>query len=230
MLAFVKERLVIINVSKCASTSMHSLLHPQADIVIGGSPKLKHLNFRKSFGMLEFLLSGKIDIREFEFVSLFRNPVDWLYSWYCYRSRAELKNPLHPNYSNRVTDGMSFESFCSAYLQESKKPRCVPGSHQFDLISDDDGLLGVDKCFSFHALGFFESWLSDRLKMKLSFPAKNSSKSFGSRDLSDETLAEFSSKYPKDFRLFKKLAIDPVVLKEDFNSEEHVITDSSYIT
>jgi len=229
MLAFVKERLVIINVSKCASTSMHSLLHSRADIVIGGSPKLKHLKFRESFGMLEFLLFGKFDIREFEFVSLFRNPVEWLYSWYCYRSRAELQNRLHPNYLNRVIDGMSFEGFCSAYLQEGKKPRCVPGSHQFDLISDEDGLLGVDKCFSFHSLDFFESWLSDRLKMKLTFPSKNTSKSFGSRDLSEETLAEFSSKYPNDFRLFKKLAIDPVVLKEDFNSEEHVITNSSYI-
>jgi len=229
MLAFVKKRLVIINVSKCASTSMHSLLHPQADIVIGGSPKLKHLNFRESFGMLEFLSSGKFDISEFEFVSLFRNPVEWLYSWYCYRSRDEIKNPNHPNYLNRVTDGMSFESFCSAYFQEGKKPRCVPGSHQFDLISDEDGLLGVDKCFSFHSLDFFESWLSDRLKMKIKFPAKNTSKSFGSRDLSEETLADFSSKYPNDFRLFKKLAIDPVVLKEDFNSEEHDTPTNSYI-
>ena len=219
MLAFVKERLVIINVSKCASTSMHTLLRSQADIVIGGGPKLKHLNFRESFGMLEFLSSGKFDIKEFEFVSLFRNPAEWLYSWYCYRSRSELKNPLHPKHSNRVTDEMSFESFCSAYLQEGKKPRCVPSSHQFDLISDDNGLLGVDKCFSFHALGFFESWLSDRLKMKLTFPAKNSSKSFGSRDLSDEILAGFSLKYPIDFRLYEKLAVDPVVLKSDFNSE-----------
>ncbi len=229
MLVFVKERLVLIDVPKCATTSVNSVLRPQTNIIIGGSPNLKHLKFREAFCMLDLLLSGKFDIREFEFVSLFRNPVEWMYSWYCYRSRNELKNPLHPNHLNRVVEGMSFESFCSTYLQGGERLKCHPSSYQFDFVSDNDELLGVDKCFSFHSLDFFESWLSERLDRKLVFPKKNSSSTLGNSNLSDDVLGRFCLKYPNDFRLFEKLAVEPVVLKADFNSEKNVSSTSSRI-
>ncbi|MFT5451878.1 MAG: hypothetical protein ACI9N9_001364 [Enterobacterales bacterium] len=118
MLVFVKENLVIIDVPKCATTSINSVLRQRSDIFIGGTPNLKHLKFRESLNMLEILFSGKLDIREFEFVSLFRSRVEWLYSWYCYRSRNELKNSLHPNHLNRMVERMSFESWLSDRLKK----------------------------------------------------------------------------------------------------------------
>ncbi len=124
---------------------------------------------------------------------------------------------------------MSFEIFCTAYLQGGERLRCLPSNCQFDFVSDNDGLLGVDKCFSLHSLNFFESWLSNRLNKKLAFPKKNSSPILGDNHLSDDALGIFSSKYPKDFRLFEKLAIEQVVLKTDFNSEKNVSSTSSRI-
>jgi hypothetical protein len=175
MLVFVKEKLVIIDVPKCATTSINSVLRQRSDIFIEGTPNLKHLKFTESFKMLEVLFSGKLDIREFEFVSLFRSPVEWLYSWYCYRSRNELKNPLYPNHLNRMVEKMSFES-----------------------------------------------WLRCRLKKKLAFSTKNSSSTCGNSNLSGDTLGRFCSKHPKVFRLFEKLAVELIVLNDNFNSEENV--------
>ncbi len=228
MLVFVKEKLVIIDVPKCATTSINSALRSQASIVIGGSPNLKHLKFQESFNFLQVLFSGKFNIKEFQFVSLYRNPVDWMYSWYCYRSRTDLQNPLHPNHLNRIPEGTSFENFCQTYLDDGERQKFHPHHNQFDFVSDVNGRLGIDNCFSFNSLGFFESWLSDRLKKKVIFPKKNYSRSRGGSDLSSDTFDSFRSKYPKDFRLAEMLTIKPVVLKSEFNMEETINPTSSF--
>jgi hypothetical protein len=131
---------VFICLPKCASTSTEAILRPYADIMTGGRPDYKHMTYRKYERFLKPLMRSKLKNKSElpEVVCLFREPVDWLHSWYRYRQRNSLQGGVerevrrihkpmewlnrwycpsrdatpHPRTaSEKSTRGMSFEEF-----------------------------------------------------------------------------------------------------------------------
>ncbi len=115
MLVSVKHNFVLLAMPKCGSTALHSALTPYAELRIGSLPALKHAPL-KSFEkyILPFLVEVCRDQQTFEPFSLFREPIEWLFSWYSYRGRKEMGEAS--NYAGHV----SFHDFLHEHFQ--KKP------------------------------------------------------------------------------------------------------------
>jgi hypothetical protein len=110
MLVFAKQKLVFLSVPKTGTTAYARALGAQAAIVVNAPPELKHapvFRYNRYFRrMVERFAGPDVDI-----VAVMREPLDWLASWYRYRSREELRG------QPPSTLDMSFDTFVRAYCQ-----------------------------------------------------------------------------------------------------------------
>ncbi|PRX38096.1 hypothetical protein SAMN05216257_103383 [Meinhardsimonia xiamenensis] len=167
MLVFWEERLVFFATPKTGSTALEMALRPVAGIALTDPPVIKHTpayRFRR-FLAPYFAACGADD---FETVAVVRHPVDWLGSWYRYRSRAELEG--HPN----STRGMSFNDFVRAYLKRRRPPFAEVGS-QAKFLTDSDGRIAVDHLFRYEALPALLTFLEKRLNREIRLKRLNES-------------------------------------------------------
>ena len=158
MLVSFRHRLVILSTPKCASVSLERALGEHMDIVVHGNPTLKHTYFRKYDRFIRPYLESYGQDR-FETVCLFREPVDWLASWWRYRSRDDLPD------RTRSTKGMPFAQFVTDYLDAKTPPADIGRQSRF--VSNRDGGVGVDRLFRYDRLAGFVEFLEARLKQRI---------------------------------------------------------------
>lgn len=89
MLISIEHGLVFLSMPKCASTSIEMALQNYMDIVVRGPAK--HTNYRRYERFCRPFLDQFCKQQKLETVCLIREPLDWLKSWYRYRTRDELK-------------------------------------------------------------------------------------------------------------------------------------------
>lgn len=114
MLVFYKERLAFLAVPKTGSTAYHTALQHRADLVVTGPTELKHAPVRRYDRFFQNIFRKMYDT-EMEIMAVVREPVDWLGSWYKFRSRDDRIG--HPH----STRDLSFDDFVQAYM-ESPRP------------------------------------------------------------------------------------------------------------
>lgn len=165
MLVFWKEKLSILAQSKTGSTALQQALDHRADIVITDPPQLKHATIQRynRFFRPMFRVAGANDI---ETVAMIREPIDWLGSWYRYRTRSFLENT--PN----STAGISFDDFAKAYL-ESDRPAFAEVGSQAKFLRGGKGDMQTDYLFRYEDMKAFISFLEDRLNEKIDLPRVN---------------------------------------------------------
>src|SRR6478735_6787005 len=107
-----KARLVILSQPKTGTTALEAVLSPRASISVSKPPELKHMSYRGFMTFVAPLIEATtgLDRSDYEVVSVMREPVDWLGSWYRYRTRDELKKPDNPRSVN-FTGHLSFDDF-----------------------------------------------------------------------------------------------------------------------
>lgn len=93
MLVSIEHGFVLLFTPKCASTSLERALHGRMDLVARGP--LKHENYRRYERFYRPLLAQHCE-EPLETVCVIREPVDWLASWYRYRTRDSLVVPAAP--------------------------------------------------------------------------------------------------------------------------------------
>ena len=164
MLVSLKHRLVILAMPKCASTSLEDALAGQMDVVVSRNPAAKHTPYRKYDRFLRRYFETYTD-GPLEVVSLFREPEDWLKSWWRYRSREGMADP------SRSARGWSFETFVEAYLSGRAGPASVGSQSRF--VSAKDGTIGCDRIFRYETLDRFAGWLSERLETEIALDRLN---------------------------------------------------------
>ncbi len=71
--------------------------------------------------IMPMIESAGLQRHDVEVVSLMREPIDWLRSWYRYRAREELRDPAHP-YHRNYTGDVTLEDFLAAYVSEAPPP------------------------------------------------------------------------------------------------------------
>jgi hypothetical protein len=91
-----------------------------------------------------------------ETFALIREPLDWLGSWYRYRSRDDLVG--HEN----STRDVSFSEFVTEWLGDAPAPFAKIGS-QANFVTDKVGKVGVDHLFRYEAPQKYLSFLGARL-------------------------------------------------------------------
>src|SRR6056297_1441342 len=94
MLVFWQENLVLLSIPKTGSTALEAALAPRASLVLRDPPEIKHAPCYRYKRFLKPLFK-QVGDKEPELMAIVRHPVDWLGSWYRYRTRPDLIG--HPN-------------------------------------------------------------------------------------------------------------------------------------
>jgi hypothetical protein len=128
---------------KCASTSLEAALHDLCDIHFSGHPKLKHINARTYTEKIRAIHQQIFPSLRVESFCLIRNPLDWMQSWYSYRSRAALKTPSHPSHRN-YAGNISYNEFIESYIAQGERLPYAKMRSQYDFMRLENGEIGVD--------------------------------------------------------------------------------------
>lgn len=164
-------RFAFLCMPKCASTSIEAALSPYCDVSETKHPVKKHMNarfFRENV-LPEYqstMSAGKIEI-----CCLMREPVEWVHSWYRFRSREKLKDPQSRNH-HKYSGDMSFEVFVEGVLQE-EVPAYAKMPRQHEFLRLGDGSLGVDYIFPLSAINRLEDYISAKVGSRVNFPERN---------------------------------------------------------
>jgi hypothetical protein len=156
---------VLLALPKTASTSLERALSPYATEVVGAPPGQKHLPARGFVHTKAHELAEQGHPREsYELVTMFREPIAWLESWWRYRSRED---------SRQSTADMTFEEFALHYLAgDDDAP--VPKGRPSKFVRAQGGV-AVDRIFSVERPDVWEAWFSSRVGVPLEFERRNAS-------------------------------------------------------
>ncbi|MFO7920570.1 gamma-glutamyl kinase [Rhodobacteraceae bacterium W635] len=196
MLVFWKQKIVLLAVPKTGTTALEQALLPHASAAILDPPGQKHVSatgYRNRLSKF-FEQRGK---RPMELVAVMRDPVDWLGSWYRYRSRPQLDGKANS------TRGMSFDTFVDAWLSADQPGFAQVGS-QANFLCDDAGRVAVDRLFRHDRMGELVAFLENRLDAALELPRSNVSPP-GPTDLSDEMRGRLHREAEAEFTLWESL-------------------------
>ncbi|NNK78987.1 MAG: sulfotransferase family 2 domain-containing protein, partial [Litoreibacter sp.] len=169
MLVFHSQKLVYLAVPKTGTTAVENALGASASSVFRDPPGLKHANARRFEREFRPILE-KSGQRTFKTVAAIREPLDWLASWYRYRTRPAIAG--HPN----STRDISFDAFIEAYLSEDQPPFAKVGS-QARFLTDTDGKVLVDHVFPYERLKEMIAFLEARLRIETTIETVNASPS-----------------------------------------------------
>ena len=159
-----KAKLVILSQPKTGTTALETALSARASIVVNKPPEMKHISYR---GFMKFVApmietQCRLDRADYEVVAVMREPVDWLGSWYRYRTRDELTKPGNPRRLN-FTGNISFDDFVRDVCQPtgSQPPHAQIKTPSWVALSGT-GSVGVDRLFSYETLDAFYDFIADR--------------------------------------------------------------------
>lgn len=198
MIVSFRHRFTFLATPKCASTAVEAALGPHADFQAGGNPRDKHMTLRRYVGeyrdWLEGLAGGRL-----ETICLFREPVDWLASWWRYRRREGIPDPA------KSTREMSFEAFVGHYLDHGTGPSRVGRQSRF--VSGPDGRVGVDHIFRYDEIGTLCQWIAARTGAPLALPRLNvSPDAREAAELSPAMRRRLTEELGRDFEIYESLA------------------------
>lgn len=167
MLIFIPARLTLLSVPKTGTTALEAALSDKADIAFRTAPEIKHMNLRQYRRGVRPLLAP-FGTPEFETVAVMRDPVDWLRSWYRFRTRDALIG--HPNSTVMV----SFEQFIDAWLRPmDQRPAYAQIGTQSDFMRDGHGQIAVTHLFRYEAMAALLHFLGQRLGGSITLPQAN---------------------------------------------------------
>lgn len=198
MLVSIRHRLVILAMPKCASTALETALAGRMDMVMRGHPGVKHTPFRKYDRFLRPYLETYTNA-PLEVVCLFREPVDWLHSWWRYRGRDGVPDPANS------TRGMSFEDFVEACLDGQHKPADVGRPSRF--VADKAGAIGPDRLFRHDDMATFTAYLEARLETRITLEHENvSPRATEPARLGPTLRARAERELAREFEIYRSLA------------------------
>jgi hypothetical protein len=194
MLVFWKENLVLLAVPKTGSTALQGALAPRASMVFRDPPEIKHAPcYRyKRFLKPYFVQAGG---QKPELMAIVRNPVDWLGSWYRYRTRGELIG--HEN----CTRDISFDDFVLEYCKGQPAPFANVGS-QNKFLRINDGDIGAQHLFQYEQWDKVIAYLEERLEFKITLKQKNVSPTMN-LSLSAEVEEKLREKRAAEFEVWE---------------------------
>nr|WP_148271141.1 hypothetical protein [Cycloclasticus sp. P1] len=176
---------------KCASTSIEAAIKDSCNISFSAPSKLKHLNAQQFSRIILPAFQTLLPTIKVESLCLIREPLEWIESWYRYRSRLALKDKSHPNHKNYTGD-ISYNTFIKAYISKGKRQPFANIKTQYDFIKLSNNDIGIDQIFPMDRLDLVADLLSVKTGKFISIPKKNTSK---------KRLLNLDSKVEKQLRL-----------------------------
>lgn len=193
---FVKKFIFVAN-TKTASTSIEAALMPHSDIVRAGTPQRKHASLDEGIRTYPVIFNNPHHRPEryFKF-GVMRDPIDWIGSWYRYRSGNQVDSPLPRD--------MSFADF---WAMKDWNIRRGNGSKnlQRDMFTTPDGTLLADVIIPYAKVGEMFPEICRLLKIEGPLPRKNVSRRTETGVIPPELLAEMRAFYAEDYALYARL-------------------------
>lgn len=194
MLVFWEPRLALLATPKTGSTAIAAALESLAVLSVQRPPALKHTSVRRFGRFLGPWLEAAAGA-PFEVAALMREPRAWLGSWYRYRQRPELTDPL------RSTQGIAFDAFVRDWCGDAPPPYAQVGRQSRFLGQGE----GVHHLFRYEAIDTFVAFLEDRLGCEIVLPRLNVSPQMD-LDLEATTERRLREVAAADFALYDRLA------------------------
>lgn len=197
MLISTSRRFIFAANTKTASTSIEHVLTPYSDIVYDGEPAIKHMPLVAARQRHPELFDAEGDGGFFRF-GVMRDPLDWIASWYRYRSGNEVESPLPSD--------MTFADFWERKDWNILHPNGRGKYLQSDIFCDAEGAVLADVILPYHTLEpvFFE--ICDHLGVARTLPRKNVSRNAGDTSVIPQNLQEeVRAFYEDDYALLDSL-------------------------
>lgn len=165
MLIFADANLTLFAMPKTGSTAYHMALKSRADIVLARRAGLKHIPVRRYEKFVLPMLERGFGMVP-ERAAVMRDPLDYMRSWYRYRQRPERAG------SQRSAEGVDFDGFIRASMQE-KPPAWIPPGNQLSFLVSGDGGIHVEHLFAYERIEVFHAFLEERLGQKINAKPRN---------------------------------------------------------
>jgi hypothetical protein len=201
VMAFPDHGFVLLALPKTGSTTLERTLAPYASLVISRPPGMKHVGARGFERQLVPRLASEGHRREsYEIVTMFRDPISWLESWWRYRAREGM-DERRPHKS---TAEISFEDFARSFIAKdglAPTPKGRPA--RFITI---DGVVGVDRILALDRPDVWQRYFGERLGRPLTFEHRNVSTTPLRGELSDSTRAALREHLAPEYVVWDRLA------------------------
>ncbi len=192
MLISIDKRLAFLAMPKTGTTALHKALAPHCEIRFGRAPRPKHMSMRvfEEF-MLPYL--REIGAGDTETVCVIREPIDWLGSWYRYRTQFRPKA--------KSTKGISFETFVEGYL-EKPQPEYAKVGRPTRFVAGRSGKPAVTHMFRYENIPGMVAFLEKRFGKTIRLPEANVSPRGGEMALSPALRTRLETERAEDFALY----------------------------
>ena len=192
---------VFLATTKSGSTSIETAFMTHSQMILRSPPAIKHTTYAGFQRFLQPFLNSKGFPREsYEVVCVFREPIDWLSSWWRYRSREKLANPTDPKHRNYTGD-VSFEQFARAYMEGSEHFAQVGRPSRF--VQSRSGQAEMDRIFRYDRLDLLVDFLCEKVGEEVEVGSVNTSpeRSFS---LSEECEIELREFFAPEYRIYER--------------------------
>ncbi len=170
MLVFHKQKIVLLALPKTGTTALETALLPHASAAILDPPGQKHVSARQYKNRLSKFFEQR-GSHPMQMAAVMREPIDWLGSWFRYRSRENLRGRANSTY------GMSFDAFVTAWL-EPKRPAFAEVGSQAKFLCDENGKVMVEHLYRYDQMPDFIEFFEQRLGEPLNLEQRNVSPKF----------------------------------------------------
>lgn len=194
MLVFSEQNLVFLAVPKTGTTAVELALRPRADIIFAKNRKhTTSMRYRKKIAPF---LKGTYGIEPKPF-AVMRDPIEQIRSWFRYRQEVDAAYP------ERSTEGLSFDEFVRAVIEDEPPVFAAIGS-QYNFLMSGRGRLLVTHLFAYEAQPLFHEFLAKNFGDGLKFKRKNISPK-ADTSLSPEVEKMLRVARSKEFKLYDRL-------------------------
>lgn len=194
MLVFSEQNLVFLAVPKTGTTAIEWTLRPKADVVFGNHRK--HITCMRYHKKIAPFLEDTFGIKP-KPMAVMREPIEQIRSWYKYRQVVGGEN------SDRSTEGLSFDEFVLAVIEDDPPAFAAIGS-QYSFLTSGRGKLLVAHLFAYEAQSTLRKFLHESFGDDLKFKQKNVSPEVEAI-LSPDVEAKLRAARPNEFKMYNSL-------------------------
>lgn len=159
MIFLYRAKLLILSQPKTGTTALDSALGPRASIAVNSPPEMKHTGYRKFMKFVAPWIQAQTGLarKNYEVVAVMREPIDWLGSWYRYRTREELSGGSGERAGN-YTGNISFEQFVLDVCKpKGEQPSYARMNSPCGVALAGERSIGVDRLFPYEDMsGLYE--------------------------------------------------------------------------
>ena len=177
MLLAPKKGFVFLAMTKSASTAIESAFAPHSDIVFQTNP-FKHTTYEGFTRSLQPFLEDKGFPRaDYEVVCVFRDPLDWLLSWWRFRSRKRLLKRAPEKWAGDVSSDEFARTYMAFHRHEAdaQDKRFAQLIRPAGFVASVPDSPPIDRVFRYDSVGAVVDYLGEKVGERVEIGIENTS-------------------------------------------------------